>query len=532
MPTHLIKLSLAAALMLSCLSVSSVPASAQGIELTPLEVEIWNDPDFRRRFVESYIAETDLEPKPATVQEVEVINQTLALMRSPAREGEEGEDKAPAQDQPEQSPAQVAGRLQEALAFVLDARKDKTHSVLVDFLIANLYQNMALNLEEPVQPGDEQSKPTEAQEQAYLRAFEAFQEKRKTMLALSAQYYNVAVIAHPKYRRAWRNLGLVHVRMEKFDEARKAFARVIVLGGGDADTYGLLGHCYANLGNHLPAESSYRMANMLAPDQISWKMGLVRSFLLQKRYPDAVALCGKLLEDDPTNAQLWLFQANAYIGMDKIDLAAENYEILDGMGESSVDTVKLLADIYTNQGLYDTAVAYYIRAMQMAEGASAERLMLKLLTSARVLSTRGIDARAATKKLVEQIDATYGEKIPDPDRKTLLMIKARIALAEGAGVQEARILEEVVKLDPTDGEALILLGQFYARQQDWDEAIFRYERAVKLEGFEADALVRHAQALVQSDRAAEAVPLLRRSLSIKYREGVQQYLDAVERMKK
>lgn len=516
--TSLIRLFSASALAAVFAGVSA-PASAQDalvpdVAMTDLEAEVWRDPDFRRRFVESYLAETDLEPKPTSVQEIELINSVLDLMREE--------------------------QIGEALKTALDARKaDETYSVLIDFLIANLYLNTAMNLDAPGEGA------TESEQQA-------FQNERKGMLLKSAEYYDNAVLAHPKYRRAWRNLGLVHVRLQQFDDARKAFGKVITLGGGDPDTYGLMGFCYTSLGRHLPAESAYRMANLLDPDNVNWQMGLVRSFLLQKRYPEAVALTAKLLEDDPTNDQLWLYQANAYIGMDQIDKAAENYEILDGLGQASVDSISLLANIYTNKGIYDTAAAYYARAIELAEGSEAEALLPKLLRSAKVLSTRGEQARPATKQLVGAIDKAYRERMTGEDRKSLLMLQARIAMAEGAGDEQAKILEEVVKLDPLDGEALNLLGQYHFRafrdqqaestepgdaagqsaQAELDQAIFYYERAANIEGFAADAMVYHAQALVQADRPAEALPLLRKAQDLKPRESVQQYLEAVERMRK
>ncbi|MFN3166636.1 MAG: tetratricopeptide repeat protein [Phycisphaeraceae bacterium] len=509
---------LSASALVAVLLGVAAPAFAQDapvpdVAMTDLEAQVWRDPDFRRRFVESYLAETDLEPKPTSVQEIELINRVLDLMRDE--------------------------KIGEALKTALDAREaDETYSVLIDFLIANLYLNTAMNLAEPGEDA------TESDAQAYTN-------ERSALLLKSAEYYGNAVVAHPKYRRAWRNLGLVHVRLKQYDEARKAFGKVIMLGGGDPDTYGLMGFCYSALGRHLPAESAYRMANLLDPDNPNWEMELVRSFLLQKRFPEVVALTSKLLEDDPTNERLWLFQANAYIGMDQIDKAAENYEILDGLGKASVDSISLLANIYTNKGIYDTAAAYYERAIDLAEGSDVDALLPKLLRSAKVLSTRGEQARPATKRLVQAIDTAYRETMRGEDRKALLMLQARIAMAEGAGDEQAGILEEVVKLDPLDGEALNLLGQYHFRvfrdrqaestepgdpadraaKAELDQAILYYERAANIEGFEADALVYHAQALVQADRPAEALPLLRKAQQLKPRESVQQYLEAVERMR-
>jgi tetratricopeptide (TPR) repeat protein len=111
----------------------------------------------------------------------------------------------------------------------------------------------------------------------------------------------------------------------------------------------------------------------------------------------------------------------------------------------------------------------------------------------------------------------------------MLKLRARIAAAEEATEEEAQILEEIVALDPLDGEALILLGQHSARAGELEEAAFYYERAASIERTEADAKVRHAQLLVQQKDYVRALPLLRSAQQVRPRDSVQQFLDAVER---
>ena len=94
------------------------------------------------------------------------------------------------------------------------------------------------------------------------------------------------------------------------------------------------------------------------------------------------------------------------------------------------------------------------------------------------------------------------------------------------------MLEEIVKNNPLDGEALIMLGQHYAAQNQPDRAVFYYERAESIEAFEVNAKIRHAQVLVGMGRYSEAVPLLRRALEIKPNDEVSTYLKQVERIAK
>lgn len=278
------------------------------------------------------------------------------------------------------------------------------------------------------------------------------------------------------------------------------------------------------MGNDISAESAYRMAVLLDPDTMDWKMGLARSFFKQKRYADAVALCDTMITNQPDRTDLWLLQANAFIGLDQPLRAAENYELVDRLGGSTPDSLKMLGDIYINQDLFDLAVASYISAMEKDANGDVSRA----IRAAKVLTSRG--AQDEARLLIGRIQALHGERLAVDDKKDLLKMQARLAVAEGSGDEEAAALEQIVALDPLDGEALILLGQHAGRAGDLQKAAFYYERAAGLEDFEADAKVRHAQLLVQQGKYAEALPLLRRAQLLKPRENVQKYLEQIERV--
>lgn len=433
------------------------PASKGG--LSEYELTIWNDPVFRRRLAESYMAEADLEPKLSQPErdQLQLVYNLIAT---------------------DQVDAAIAA-LQPLCGPLVGAT--------YEFTLANLY----------------------------------FQQEK---IDEALPYYRAAADKYPRFRRAWKNLAIILVRKAEWRDAAQALTRVVELGGGDAVTYGLLGYAYANLEAHMSAETAYRMANLLDPQTMDWKMGLARSFFKQKRHADAAALFGNLIAENPERADLWLLQANAFIGLDQPMRAAENYEVVDRLGKSTADSLNTLGDIYVNNELFEPAVKHYIRALEMNPAAKAERA----IRAAKALAARGANDQA--KPLVARVEQLRGADISAEEKKDLLKLRARIALAEGAGEEEAKVLKEIVDLDPLDGDALLLLGQHAQRANDPAQAVFYYERAAGLEAFEADAKVRHAQLLVSQGKYAEALPLLRRAQQLKPRENIQQYLEQVERV--
>ena len=227
----------------------------------------------------------------------------------------------------------------------------------------------------------------------------------------------------------------------------------------------------------------------------------------------------------PSSLRRVLFQstANAFIGLDEPMMAAENFEIVQRMGKSSIQSLNTLGDIYVNENLWDLAV----RAYRLAAELDTSQTVQQPLRRVEVLAQRG--ALEQSKELLAHVKELYGDRIDPEDRKKLLKLEARLAVAEGTGGEAVGVLEEIVTIDPLDGEALILLGQHYARVDEIERAIFYYERAESIGDYEAEAKVRHAQLLVTQARYEEALPLLKRAQELEPREDVAGYVEQVER---
>lgn len=336
--------------------------------------------------------------------------------------------------------------------------------------------------------------------------------------------YQLAIDKFPKFRRAWQQLASARVRLGQFEEALPALTRVVELGGVSGITYGSLGTAYARAENPIAAESAFRMAMMFDPETIEWKLGLAQSYFQQGRFTDAVALFDLLLKEQPERIELWMAQGEAYARSGDMMKAAQNFEVIDRLGGATAATLNNLGDIYANEKLFDLAVDAYVRALEKDPALRPDRA----LRAARFLGGSG--AHDETLALIAGLKKHRGDALSEKDQKDLLRLEARIALARGQGDREAEILEEIIALDPLDGEALILLGQYQNRAGNVEKAIFYFERAASLEDYEADAKVRHAQVLVGQGRYREALPLLKRAQKIKPRENIQEYLDQVERV--
>ena len=339
----------------------------------------------------------------------------------------------------------------------------------------------------------------------------------------AGEHYRAAVRKFPEFRRAHRNLGLVLMREGQYPGALRALTRVVELGGEEALIYGLMGFAHTATGDLLAAETSYRAALLLQPDGLDHRLGLVRVVLKQEKYEEAVALLDALLEREPERPELWLLQANAFIGLKQPARASENLEIVARMGKASTETLHLLGDIYINEGQPELAVSAYTRALAQEPGQSPART----LRAVEALAARGSPSGA--RLLSERLRTAAGDNLSAEDDRRLLALEARLALAEGNGPEAVRILEEVVARNPLDGDALMLIGDHYVRAGEKEKGLIYLERAATLEPFEAAADVRRARVLVSQSRYEDAVPLLKRAQELAPQDDVARYLEQVER---
>jgi tetratricopeptide (TPR) repeat protein len=340
-------------------------------------------------------------------------------------------------------------------------------------------------------------------------------------LAKAERSYNNAVVKHPDFRRAYKNLGLVQVQQGNFDKAITTISKAMELGEVDGRSYGLLGYGYLTQEKYYPAEAAYRQAILMQPEVTDWKVGLARTLLETQRYPDAIALFDTLLLEAPDNADYWMLQSNAYLGKGDPMAAAKNLEVVRRMGAADLSTLTLLGDIYMNNSNADLALDAYLAATEIATASDSK----PLLRAASLLTRTGNYEQAKTMipGIRNQIELAEGETLD------LLTLEAKIARAEGDDESAVKLLSEIVERDSLNGDALIELADFYADQGDMAKAITRYEQAEKIEAYEREALVAHAQARVRDAQYKEALPLLRRALQLRSDNNLEDYTQRVER---
>jgi Flp pilus assembly protein TadD len=336
--------------------------------------------------------------------------------------------------------------------------------------------------------------------------------------------YGAAIRKFPDFLRAHKNGGLAYVQKGNLDEAISAYTRALELGGEDGNVYGVLGYCHLVKQNYFSAEAAYRKALLFAPASVDWKLGIARCLLAQQEYHQAASLFEELIQQNPDNLEYWLHQANAFIGRDEPLLAARNYEVVRRMGKADARVLNNLGDIYLSQDLLDLASESYLESLTTDPRQDISRP----LRAAEMLSGRG--ATELANGLLDRIQAVYRDTMGSADKLRFTRLRAKVAMALGQDQLAVASLEELIRQDPMDGEALILLANFYGRNNEGEKAELLYDRAAEIKQHQVNALIEHAKYLVAQSQYEKAAGLLQQAQVIRPRDNVARYLDQVERL--
>lgn len=333
--------------------------------------------------------------------------------------------------------------------------------------------------------------------------------------------FEKAVELYPNFRDAHRNLAVAQVQSDQFDDAEPHLRRAIELGAADGLTFGLLGYCHASAGRHQAALQAYRMAQLTMPDELQWQYGEAQALIGLGDTLEAESLFAGLLERRADDVGLWLRQADVWISSTEPGKAIANLEFANRLQPLKAADLASLGHLYLDQRLPDQALRCYLGAIGEADGATLDGLeylcAYRYFDQAKLLQASFDEAQA-----YEQGSDRWAR---------LERSKALVDLESEAGDVEAGVLrvEALLKSNPLDGDALLLLAGHFEKNADRERAIMLLEQAAKVDSTRAEALFRHGKMLVEDRRYKDGIRLIDESLELKPRPALDDYLATVRR---
>ncbi len=333
--------------------------------------------------------------------------------------------------------------------------------------------------------------------------------------------YRAAIKAYPSFRRAHKNLGLTYLRDEQFPLALTSLVKAVSLGDMSGSTLGMLGYCHLQNEHYASALQAYRLAQLTEPETIEWKAGVAQSLLEIGQDKEALSLIEEVVEARPNEVSYQILMANMLLQRGENIKAIAVLEWLGRQDKLSLEHVALLAQLHAQSGTVDLAKPWFDLVK--------EDLNLKVYPQylRAIESILQLDEWEFAGQLLS-IDPEGGEL-----NGGLLNKRDRlraIVLIEKNEKGAKTLLDELVKRDPLDGDALVLLAEISVSEAETGAAEFYYRRAEKIESSKYAALHGYGTMLVSLRKYEAAAEKFELAQKIHPTSDQQKYIDALRRI--
>jgi len=330
--------------------------------------------------------------------------------------------------------------------------------------------------------------------------------------------YRSAVTSYPTFLRAWINLGILYYSTGRYAEAVPCFSKAVVLGDRDSTTFGLLGYSLQKQGDLVSAEMAYMQALSGDPSNTFWKEGLLEICIDGKQFTRAESLVKNLIKEQPSDTRYWLTYANILLAEGRKLEATVLLETAAGTGVANVEELTMLGDLYAEQNLVPEAAEIYRRILTPSNAVGEQKLLH--YTEVLISAGRLDDAQRVLGMLKPETASRGGVDV--------LQTRADLLAAQRKWPEERRVIDDLLKIAPLNGRALISLGRAYVAEDDVARATLAFEAAYGITGSTYVASLELANIEIKNRHYTKSVEYLQRALSIEKTDTVQDFLVRVK----
>jgi tetratricopeptide (TPR) repeat protein len=171
-----------------------------------------------------------------------------------------------------------------------------------------------------------------------------------------------------------------------------------------------------------------------------------KELLGQNNLLKALNLARERLNSFPVDADAHIIMCNALIGMGRLDDVREVLRNLEEIVSGLILVYERVGDTYREKGFHQDAAACYEKVISLHPGAQKAREVI-----GKMFLLEQED------NPVPEVDVIYNENIPEPEFFTLTL--AQLYIKQGHLLDAEIILEEVIKKEPQNAQALAMLDK-------------------------------------------------------------------------
>ena len=339
-------------------------------------------------------------------------------------------------------------------------------------------------------------------------------------------FYRKAIEKFPFFMRAHSGLARVLIQQGRIGEAIKEFENILLSGNPEPSILTMMGYAFLFKEQAVPAETAYRQAILLKPEDVNAWLGLAKSLILQERYFEAKSVIENILEKNPYRKELWFILANIHMALDEVQKAITAIETARSLGLVTPDAMATLGDLYLQSDQAENALLAYKQAFS-SDPVNVSRL---IHAAESLLLVRKANYAGELIKKMKDLEKEQSICLSDSEKNKLLFIEARMLQVSNDLDKALLAYEALLERDPLNENSLLFAGDIYKEKGDLEKALIRYERAERISETKIHSLIRQAQVEIARDNFRRSVELLEKAQSIKEQPHIARYLEKVRRL--
>lgn len=346
------------------------------------------------------------------------------------------------------------------------------------------------------------------------------------------QSFLAAIKQLPDFIRAHKSLAVVYIKEKNHQQARQHLVKTISLGEGDAQLYGYLAYINLQLSTPWSAIAGYKQALFLEPDNKQWQQGLLYSLISAKDNQAAKAMLNEMLQKTPNDAHLWLQRSRISLDNNTPLDALTSMEMAFRLGNNDADNLIATAQLHLNYGSISRAAELMTKLLTQWQ---QQNVFYQVKNSGHFNAIESVIAWLIYENHWEEATLLlkqckqFNSQLTDLQQSQLKLHSAQ--LLGKTKEQITQLLEEAIKLTPTNGQTLIALAEHYQKYKNYTQAQLLLVRAASLPSFANRAYINHAQIYIELKNYQQAAKMLRKALKLNpSRQDLIQNINLLDRM--
>jgi tetratricopeptide (TPR) repeat protein len=278
-----------------------------------------------------------------------------------------------------------------------------------------------------------------------------------------------AIRANPKNAAPLRLRGMVHARLEQYDEALADFDAALALTPEDAREYAITleerAEVLIELERYDEAIAGLEKVRQLAPEAVAPLIQQARVLGLQENYPKALEALNEAYKLQPADLRVLLVRASVYLELEELESALADVDQALKLSPGLSEAMRLRAALLDRMDRLDEAIAQFEEVLKANPDDLQLRLQLALYYS----------AKRRTRKAIETFSAVL-EKHAD----NAIALRGRADALLGIGKQAEAVGDYEKALEQTPEDTGVLNNLAWVLATSPDEKLRDGLRAIEL----------------------------------------------------